>query len=69
MCSIFDTEDIALKRPSTNVALKGKHKVCSILDIVHLALEIVGRGGGYTASIRREVFVNTDCLLLVLNCG
>ena len=38
MCSIFDTEDIVPKRPNTNGALKGKHKVCSILDIVYLAL-------------------------------
>ena len=46
MCSIYDTEDIALKRPSPrpspNVVLEVKHKVCSILDTVTLHLKIIG---------------------------
>ena len=40
MCSVFDTEDIVLKRSSIDVTWEVKHKVCSILDIVYLTLGV-----------------------------
>ena len=67
MCSIFDTDDIALKRTNPNVVWGVKHKVCSILDTVTLHLQIIVGRGEYKASLRRGVLVNTGCLTLVFN--
>ncbi len=53
--------------------MKAKHKVWSIFNIDYLALRTwlgLQRAllGLQRASIRREVFINTDCLILVINC-
>ena len=49
----FDIGDIVLKGLNTNRTLKGKHKVCSILDIVYFALSGSKPWGEHEPSLRR----------------
>ena len=46
--------------------VRNKHKTSSIFDTDYLAIETVSNGDVHKASTRREVFVNIECLLLVL---
>ena len=58
--------NVSRQRVNMIEVARNKHKTYSIFDTDYLALEAVSNSDIHKTSTRREVFVDIECLLLIL---